>query len=181
MLTIQYGCPGNSGYPGLYGSDLMLGLCSFGFTQSINPNYYSKEDILSNIKKINKLYCIDTIRNPYCDLDSSILNRFAYINIILVRESLSTHNKFNIHKFYKSLNVLQTLRKNTTVDPSYINFLEDLLWKENQEVCTILKPICKRLYDLIGSKLAEKFYTPDYVWKTKGNQTTVQWLQKRFY
>ena len=97
MLTIQYGCPGNSGF---YGSDLMLGLCSFGFTQSIDPNYYSKEDILSNIKKINKLYCIDTIRIPQCDLDSSILNRFAYINIILVREILSTHNKFNIHIIY---------------------------------------------------------------------------------
>ena len=83
--------------------------------------------------------------------------------------------------FYKSLSVLQTLRKYTTVDPSYIDFLEQLLWKENPEVCTILKPICKRFYDLFGSKLAEKFYTPDYVWRTKGNQTTVQWLQKRFY
>jgi hypothetical protein len=175
MLTIQYGdCK-------FYSSDLYMGLCSFGFTQTIDPNYYSKEAIQSNIKQINKLYCIDTIRIPQCDLDSSIANRFAYINIILVREFLSTHNKFNIHTFYKSLSVLQTLRKNTTVDPSYIDFLEDLLWKENSDICRILKPICKRLYDLIGSKLAEKFYTPDYVWRTKGNQTTVQWLQNRFY
>ena len=175
MLTIQYG------YPEFHCYDLYMSLCSFGFTQSIDPNYYSKEDIVSNIKKNNKLYCIDTLRIPQCDLESSIANRFAYINIILIRESVSISNKINIHTFYRSLSLLQTLRKYTTVDSSYIDFLEDLLWKENPDVCRILKPICKRFYDLFGSKLAEKFYTPDYVWRTKGNQTTVEWLQKRFY
>ena len=178
MLTIQYGKSNEFHYPQLYSC-----ICSYGFTDMQHPYFYAHMETIDKYLKTGSiysvLYCIHGVRVSEMDMSKYIQNRYAYTSIGFVKILSPKNNIDKLKYFVNSLTILRKL-KNNNIDNAYIDYLEKLLWKENPDIIHLLTPICKRLYMYVGYKYGEKFLNPDYVWKTKGNQTTIEWLRSRF-
>ena len=124
------------------------------------PCANSLENIHQFINESQEGQCIclyNRVRAPDLDADEDVRNRYAFVAILMENRGVPTRKTF-----LTGLNMLK--RYNVPYD-----FMRWCLPKE-----------FKRAFQNLAFKFLEKIYAPDYVWKSKGGQRTVDVIKNDF-
>jgi len=130
------------------------------FCPDHEPCANSVDNIYKFMEESQEGECIclyNRVRAPDLDADLEIRNRYAYVTILMENRGV-----FRREAFMAGLNMLK--RYNLPY-----NFMRLCIPEE-----------FKRAFQNLAFKFLEKIYAPDYVWKSKGGQRTIDVIKNEF-
>jgi hypothetical protein len=110
-----------------------------------------------------------------------VINGIAYTCLGLVYEPKHKKYRYAWMTFHKNLKSLQRLRTFQEIPKELVDYLERKLWENMGHLRPRLERIVDKLILHLSLTVAEKFYHPEYVWKTGKNKgkTTMNVLLER--